>query len=489
MTTQGEESCSITFGTDGWRAIIAEDFSFKNVRLVTTAIAHVFKLRKEAHESRLVVGYDTRFMADKFALAAAEVFAAEGFEVILSSTHVPTPAVCHHIASDPHACGGISITASHNPSEYLGIKVRMADGGASPVDFTAVIEEELSALSGRDFCTAPSSGASRIYPVDFKPDYFEALLSQVEVKSIMRYTATNPQFKVLVDPLYGAGREFLAPLLKKVGVDVSEIHCHNNPGFNGLHPEPIPPWTNKAAKEVQERGCTAAFVTDGDADRLGALDSEGNFVSPHKILALVTWHLNEHRGLRGRVVKTLSTSVGVDRLAEKLDLEVTTTPIGFKWIYNEMLKGDVLIGGEESGGIGIPNHVKERDALLMALLLVEMMVVRKKSLGELVSDLDTLVGCMHYTRHDLKVSASTLKSFLNVMPTLEPDEVAGNKVLKIDRRDGIKFHFADDRWLLLRPSGTEPLVRVYAECEQADKLPSLIEAGIGLVEQQTIRSR
>lgn len=489
MATQGEESCSIKFGTDGWRAIIAENFSFENVRLVATAIAHVFKLRKESYESRLVVGYDTRFMADKFALAAAEVFAAEGFEVILSSTHVPTPALCHHIANDPHACGGISITASHNPSEYLGIKVRMSDGGASPVDFTAIIEEELIALSGGDYCTPPASGSSRIYTVDFKPDYFEALLSQVDVKSIMRYTATNPQYKILVDPLYGAGRDFLAPLLKQIGVDVSEIHCHNNPGFNGLHPEPIPPWTNKAAEKVQELACTAAFVTDGDADRLGALDSQGNFVSPHKILALVTWHLCNHRGLRGRVVKTLSTSVGVDRLAEELNLEVTTTPIGFKWIYNEMLKGDVLIGGEESGGIGIPNHVKERDALLMALLLVEMMVVRKKSLGELVSDLDELVGCMHYTRHDLKLSTSTLATFMNLMPTLEPTEIAGNKVLKIDRRDGIKFHFADDMWLLLRPSGTEPLIRVYAECEHADRLPALIEAGIQLAQQQAISSQ
>jgi phosphomannomutase len=287
---------------------------------------------------------------------------------------------------------------------------------------------------------------------------------------------------VVVDPLYGAGQSYLADTLRSFGVEVTELHAERNPGFGGLHPEPIPPWTDAAAEAVIAGGFDAAFVTDGDADRIGAIDSKGVFVSPHRILALVTRHLVEDKGRSGRIVKTLSTSVIVDRLAARLGLETVTTPVGFKWIYEEMVKGGVLIGGEESGGIGIPEHVRERDGLLMALLLSEMMAQRGSTLAELVDDLFALTGPMEYGRVDLRLDPSVMATFVASMPTLAPTEIAGLEVHEVIRIDGVKFLLPDDAWLLLRTSGTEPLVRIYAEASSAGIVDELLAAGHALVE-------
>jgi phosphomannomutase len=286
---------------------------------------------------------------------------------------------------------------------------------------------------------------------------------------------------VVVDPLYGAGQSYLAETLRSLGVDVYEIHSERNPGFGGLHPEPIPPWISAAVNAVTVDSRDAGFVTDGDADRIGAIDRKGNFVSPHRIIGLVAQHLVQDKGKSGRIVKTMSTSVLVDRLADELGLEVTTTPIGFKWIYEEMLKGDVLIGGEESGGIGIPDHVRERDGLLMSLMLTEMMAQRGKGLGELVDDMLAITGPMAYNRVDLRLTPEVKEAFLERAATIEPTSVAGVDVLGIQRIDGIKFLLADDAWLLLRPSGTEPLVRVYAEAPSAGVVDDLLAEGKAIV--------
>jgi phosphomannomutase len=287
---------------------------------------------------------------------------------------------------------------------------------------------------------------------------------------------------VAVDPLYGAGQTYLAETLRSFGVEVVELHGERNPGFGGLHPEPIPPHIAEVQEYVREHGLDAAFITDGDADRIGAADSNGVFVNPHRIIALVARHLVEDRGMSGRIVKTLSTSVLVDRLAAHLGSEVTTTPVGFKWIYEEMLKGDVLIGGEESGGIGIPAHVRERDGLLMALLLAEMMGQRGMGLGDLVADLLETVGTMEYGRTDLKLEPAVMDRFRAAMPTLSPPVLAGLEVREIIRADGIKFLLPDDAWLLLRTSGTEPLVRVYAEAADFARVDALLAAGHMLVD-------
>lgn len=457
----------IKFGTDGWRAVIGEGFTYENLRRVADAAGRV--IAADYPGGKVLIGYDTRFEAGSFAAAAAEVMATHGLTVKVSDRYLPTPALCWAVAHDEDAIAGVMLTASHNPSEYLGFKLRMADGGASPVEFTNRVEAELKA-------DAPTERGT-FEAVNLMDAYLADLASLVDADAIK---AAN--LRVVVDPLYGAGQTYLAETLQKLGVHVTEVHGERNPGFGGLHPEPIPPWIDPTRDMVRDAKFDAGFVTDGDADRIGAIDRDGNFVSPHRIIGLVAQHLVEDKGQTGRIVKTLSTSVLVDRLARHLGLEVTTTPIGFKWIYNEMIKGDVLVGGEESGGIGLPTHVRERDGLLMSLMLAEMMGQRGKGLGELVSDMIAITGPMAYNRIDMKLTVSARDAFLARAPELNPSEVASVPVHDIVRVDGVKFLLADDAWLLLRPSGTEPLVRVYAEAPTEETVAALLSAGRQLVE-------
>ncbi len=457
----------IRFGTDGWRAVIAEDFTYDALRRVADAAGRVFA--EDNPGGTILVGYDTRFEAGSFAAAAAEVLASHGLTVKVSDRYLPTPALCFSVFRDPEAVGGVMLTASHNPSEYLGFKLRMSDGGASPVEFTNRVEAALD--------PEPPYARGSFEAVNLVDPYLEDLASLVDAEAIR-----SANLRVVVDPLYGAGQSYLAATLQRLGVHVTEVHGERNPGFGGLHPEPIPPWIDSTRTMVRDAKFDAGFVTDGDADRIGAIDREGTFVNPHRIIGLVAQHLVQDKGLSGRIVKTLSTSVLVDRLARELGSEVTTTPIGFKWIYEEMVKGDVMIGGEESGGIGIPTHVRERDGLLMALMLTEMMAQRGKGLGELVADMIAITGPMEYNRVDLKLTPEVKSAFLAAAPTMAPSQVAGIAVHDIVRADGVKFLLDDDAWLLLRPSGTEPLVRVYAEAPTADTVEALLAAGKALVE-------
>lgn len=457
---------AIKFGTDGWRAVIGDDFTFENVRRVADAAGRVFAA---AHPGgRILVGYDTRFEAGEFARCAAAVLASHGLDVQVSDKYLPTPALCWSVARDGAAVGGVMLTASHNPARYLGLKLRMADGGASPVSFTDEVEAALLE-------TAPAAQGAWT-TVDLVKPYIAALGAFVDAEAIR-----SAGLRVGVDPLFGAGRGYLADTLRSFGVDVVEIHGEANPGFGGIHPEPIPPHTDAVRDLVLAEGLDAAFITDGDADRIGAMDGAGRFVNPHRIICLVSRHLVENRGLSGRIVKTISTSVLVDRLARELGVSTTTTPVGFKWIYEEMLAGDVLIGGEESGGIGIPTHVRERDGLLMALLLAEMMGSKKMGLAGLVDDLLALTGAMEYGRRDLRLEQDVMDRFVSAMPALAPTTLDDLPVREIVRVDGIKFLLPDDAWLLLRTSGTEPLVRVYAEAGTVQAVERLLEAGVALV--------
>jgi phosphomannomutase len=456
----------IRFGTDGWRAVIGAGFTYDNLRRVADAAGRVYAAENPG--GLVLVGYDTRFEAESFARAAAEVLASHGLRVGLSGRYLPTPALCWAVAHDEAAIGGIMLTASHNPAPYLGFKLRMADGGASPKSFSDRVEAALAAEPP----AAPASADDLVETVDLMGPYLDALRAMVDAEVI-----AEAGLRVVVDPLYGAGQTYLAETLRGLGVEVTELHGERNPGFGGLHPEPIPPHIVEAQEYVREHGLDAAFITDGDADRIGAADRNGTFVNPHRIIALVARHLVEGRGMSGRIVKTLSTSVLVDRIASHLGSEVTTTPVGFKWIYEEMLKGDVLIGGEESGGIGIPSHVRERDGLLMALLLVEMMARHEKGLGALVDDLLETVGAMEYGRFDMRLEPAAMSRFVEAMPTLAPTTLAGMEVLEVIRTDGVKFLLPDDAWLLLRASGTEPLVRVYAEAADFKLVDELLAAG------------
>ena len=464
----------IHFGTDGWRAIIGEDFTPDNLNRVVAAAARIFKEEAVAAgrdadaPGTLIVGHDCRQDAHAYAELAAQVAAGEGFNVLLTEDYCPTPTLCWSVAHNDDAVGGIMLTSSHNPAEYLGVKLRMADGGASPAEFTDRVEAVLP--------PEPTDILGPFQTADLLTDYLAALRELVDVAAIR-----GANLRVVCDPLYGAGRHYLADLLRDMGVEVVEIHNAEDPTFAGLHPEPIQPWVDEGLAKVGELGYDALFINDGDADRIAAGDSRGNYVNAHRIITLLTKHMVD-RGETGRVVSTVTASAMLDRMCRKLGLELVSTPVGFKWIYGEMEKGGVMIGGEESGGIGLPDHVKERDGLLMALLLTECMAQSGKDLGTIVDEMLADIGRLEFARRGLSITDEQMARFrAETVPTYTADEIAGKRVLDVDRRDGVKLLLEGDAWVMMRPSGTEPLVRIYAEAATTDEVNELLDAAEAVV--------
>jgi phosphomannomutase len=475
----------IHFGTDGWRAIIGEDFTEENLVRVIDASAKIFAQDLDAEGANngegdtlpvLYVGHDCRQDAHHYAELAAKTAAQYGFDVKLTADYCPTPTLCWSVAHNPKAVGGIMLTSSHNPAEYLGVKLRMVDGGASPKEFTDRVEAQMDKDAANGETSEPSTKDGSVEVLDLMPPYLAALKELVDGDAI-----AAAGLKVVVDPLFGAGRGYLAQVLTDLGVEVVEINNACDPTFDGLHPEPIPPWVDRGLAKVKELGYDALFINDGDADRIGAGDSRGNFVNPHRIITLVTQHMVA-RGATGRVVSTITASALLDRACRKLGLELVSTPVGFKWIYGEMERGGVMIGGEESGGIGLPGHVKERDGLLMALLLTEMMAQTGKDLGTLVDEMLADLGTLEFTRRGLSVTDEQMQTFREqTVPEFAPAEICGRAVLNTDRRDGVKFILEGDAWVMMRPSGTEPLVRIYAEAETTDEVDALLNYAEGIV--------
>ncbi|MCR2036989.1 phosphoglucosamine mutase [Adlercreutzia caecimuris] len=464
----------IHFGTDGWRAIIGEDFTPDNLTRVIDAAARIFKEEAVAAgrdvdaPGTIIVGHDCRQDAHAYAELAAQVAAGHGFNVLLTEDYCPTPTLCWSVAHNDDAVGGIMLTSSHNPAEYLGVKLRMADGGASPAEFTDRVEAVLPA--------EPTDVLGPFRTVDLMTEYLAALRELVDVEAIRA-----AGLRVVCDPLYGAGRHYLADLLRDMGVEVVEIHNGEDPTFAGLHPEPIQPWVDEGLAKVAELGYDALFINDGDADRIAAGDAQGNYVNAHRIITLLTKHMVD-RGETGRVVSTITASAMLDRMCRKLGLELVSTPVGFKWIYGEMEKGGVMIGGEESGGIGLPNHVKERDGLLMALLLTECMAQSGKDLGTLIDDMLADIGRLEFARRGLSITPEQMERFrAETVPSYTADEVAGKRVIDVDRRDGVKLLLEGDAWVMMRPSGTEPLVRIYAEAATTDEVSELLDAAEAVV--------
>lgn len=411
----------------------------------------------------LIVGHDCRQDAHAYAELAAQVAAGEGFNVLLTEDYCPTPTLCWSVAHNDDAVGGIMLTSSHNPAEYLGVKLRMADGGASPAEFTDRVEAVLP--------PEPTDILGPFQTADLMTDYLAALRELVDVEAIR-----GANLRVVCDPLYGAGRHYLADLLRDMGVEVVEIHNAEDPTFAGLHPEPIQPWVDEGLTKVGELGYDALFINDGDADRIAAGDSRGNYVNAHRIITLLTKHMVD-RGETGRVVSTVTASAMLDRMCRKLGLELVSTPVGFKWIYGEMEKGGVMIGGEESGGIGLPDHVKERDGLLMALLLTECMAQSGKDLGAIIDEMLADIGRLEFARRGLSITDEQMARFrAETVPAYTADEIAGKRVLDVDRRDGVKLLLEGDAWVMMRPSGTEPLVRIYAEAATTDEVNELLDA-------------
>jgi len=473
----------IRFGTDGWRAVISEEFTFDNVRRVAQAIAHFLRETTGGRDPLAVVGFDTRFLSDRYAIEVARVLAGNGITIHLTRSDAPTPAVSLAV-KDRRADGGVMITASHNPPRYNGIKLKAAYGGSASNEECRRVEaytESMHELNMMDFEAAQSRQLIRRF------DAAQAYLAHLDTLLDRSILAARPG-RLVVDSMYGAGRGYLARWLAGSGWETIEIRNELNPGFGGVHPEPIRKYLDATLEAVaaanRSPGKPAfAVVTDGDADRIGAVDERGEFVDPHRIFALALLYLVEKRGWRGSVVKTVSTTLMLDRICRKHGLTLHETPVGFNYIADRMLSEDVLMGGEESGGISIKGHIPEGDGILLGALLVEIAAWRGAALHELVADLQATYGPAHYARRDLRLKrAVSKKDMVASLVDNAPASIAGTAMQAVSSLDGVKYLLADDSWLLIRPSGTEPVLRVYAESSDANMVDALLSYGARVAE-------
>ncbi|MGH9649030.1 MAG: phosphoglucomutase/phosphomannomutase family protein [Terriglobales bacterium] len=450
-------AAEIKFGTDGWRGVIADDYTFENVRRVAGAIA-AYVLKHENSRKGLVIGYDTRFGSRRFAELVAETIAGAGIPVTLANDHTPTPAVSFAVRRQG-AAGGVVITSSHNPWNWNGVKYKAGYGGSATPPILARIEEELAAG------TMPKGSAAAITEADLKAPYVEAIRKFVDLERIRR-----AGFRFAVDCMYGAGRGVLAGILQTQGMDVREIRAELNPLFPGINPEPIEPHVALLQETVRREGCHAGLATDGDADRIGAVAEDGSFVDAHKIFSILLRWLLERKGWPGEVVRAFNTTRMLDRIAAKHGRRLHETPVGFKHICILMLEREILIGGEESGSIALPCHMPERDGILCGLLLAEIMAQEGKALAQLVASLQQEFGPHYFGRRDLHLSEEVKQSAITRASSGKLAAIGPYSILRTETVDGIKF-FLDaptegngaEAWLLLRTSGTEPLLRVYAE--------------------------
>ncbi len=484
----------IHFGTDGWRAVISDTFTFHNLRLVAQAIADAVnsnswlngnRLNSTIDPHKMVVGFDTRFLSDRYASDVARVLAANGYTVFLAQADAPTPAISYTVRN-LGAIGGVMITASHNAPRYNGVKLKAAYGGSATSEQSRRVEVYLNDNENRgrgpnlmDFDKARRQGLiQRFNPI---PSYYDHLRTLIDFDVI----AERP-VQVVVNSMYGSGRGVIKGILQGTGCEVQEIRGEMNPGFGGVHPEPIAQHLGALAGAVSTHMGDFGLALDGDADRIGAMDERCNFVDPHKIMALALRYLVEKRGWRGPVVRTVSTTRMIDRLAKHYGLPIYETPVGFNHIAEHMLHEDILIGGEESGGISFRGHIPEGDGILMGLLLVEIVAQSGMTLHELVANLLQEVGPAYYRRNDLRLSRPIAKQDMSEMLTRNaPTAIGGEKVIEVLTRDGVKYILGDDSWLLIRPSGTEPVLRVYAEGRSPDMVDALLGYGEQIAENVT----
>lgn len=468
---------TITFGTEGWRAVMAEAFTVENVRRVTQAIAEHF--REHAPSSRapvkMAVGYDTRFLSERFARDVSVVLAANGIHVVRSTQPIPTPALSRYIVAH-RLQGGVMVTASHNPAAYNGLKVKEAFGGSATTETVGSIERRIARATPPRAATDESRDADGVTAASMIPDFLRGLQSYVDLRAIRR-----SRFRVLIDPMHGAGNGLTERLLTGGRLHVETIHGDPDPWFGGHAPEPIARHLGELKRQLVRRRWDLGLATDGDADRIGALASNGLFLNPGQILCLLLEHLRASRGWTGAVVKTVSNTSMIDRLAGQLGVRLIEVPVGFKHIAKLMLEDDVLIGGEESGGIGVRDYLPERDGILNGLLLLEAMVVRGTGALALLHQLERRFGTWRYARQDLRVSPERLTRAFRRLRTNPPTRVAGVGIINVNTLDGVKLIGRDDSWLLFRRSGTEPVVRVYAESLSTAKLARLLDAGVRLV--------
>jgi phosphomannomutase len=467
----------IKFGTDGWRGVIADDYTFENVRRAGGAIA-AYVLKNENPKKGLVVGYDTRFGSSNFALAISEVFTNAGIPVYFSNDYTPTPAISY-CAKYWDTAGGVAITSSHNPYTWNGVKFKEKFGGSARPGVIKQIEAEIAAGA------MPRGHKAKIEERDLKGPHREAIQKFADLDLI-----SKAGFKILVDYMYGSGRGVVGPILREHGVNVVEIRSEVNPLFPGINPEPIEPHVKAAQEAVVREKCHAGFITDGDADRIGAVAEDGMFVDAHKCYAVILYWLLKYKNWPGAVTRAFNTTRMLDRIAKKYGRELVEHGIGFKYVCDVVFSGkEVLIGGEESGGIGIPRYLPERDGMLNSLLLANAMADEKKSLGQIVRGLQEEFGWHHYGRRDLTISDDIKYGAIRRADSGEVKTIGRFSVLRKENLDGVKF-FLDapnnngrdaEAWVLMRASGTEPLMRIYSEASSPELVNEILESSVAFV--------
>lgn len=466
----------IKFGTDGWRGVIAKEFTFENLSRVAQATMDYLN-REGLGNKGLVIGYDRRFMSRDFARRVAEIAAGNGIRVRLTEDYAPTPAVSWAVR-ESGAGAGVMITASHNPPEYNGFKIK-EDFGGSALPTTTRILEEIVAYNAQNnrrviavaYDEALEKGVIELF--DPCEGYFHQISRYIDLDLIAK-----AGIKAVVDPMYGAGSGFIPRLLH--GVD--EIHNIENPSFGGLPPEPIGQNLQELSALLKSGRYQVGLALDGDADRIGAVDERGEFFSSHCIFTVILRHLIEHKKLTGAVVKTVSTTRMVDLLAEKFGLQLFETPIGFKHICELMLKHDILMGGEESGGLGVKGHIPERDGILLGLLLLEAVAVSGKGLRQLLDETMDEIGHFYYQRIDRRIEDDAKERLIEKLRAHPPAEIDGQRVVSANFSDGFKFIFESGDWLLIRPSGTEPVLRLYSEAGSLNQVERFLRQGAMIAE-------
>lgn len=467
----------IKFGTDGWRAIIAEDFTFDNVRACAQGTVEFVKRAGMASRG-MVVGYDTRFESEAFAGAVAEVFAANDVPVFLCDTFAPTPVIGYSILLQK-AAGSVVITSSHNPAEWNGFKVRTDYAGAAPPEVLTQIESMIGEAYGKDVPRLALDEAKTrglVQMIDPRGPYLAHLAELVEIGRLR-----DAGLRVVIDPMYGAGMGYLSALLAGGKTQVREIRGEVNPAFPGMHnPEPIPRNLEATVVSVTEFGAQVALCTDGDADRVGVIDGDGRFVNQLETYALLAYYLLEVRGERGPMVKSVTTTSMIRKLGELYDVPVYETGVGFKYLGPKMRETDAIIAGEESGGFAFRGHLPERDGVLSALYILDLMAQRGKDLPALLEEVFAKVGPHYYDRIDITMTPEERDRVVELLPSIAPKELAGLPVRELDTTDGLRFLMDDGAWALIRLSGTEPLMRIYTEVRDAAKVQPVLAAVRGL---------
>ena len=466
---------SIKFGTDGWRGIIGEDFTLANARLVAQAIAR-YVVRAEHPRRGVLIGYDHRNQSDTVAEAIADVISSTGTPVWLADKPCPTPAISL-LVRQRNAAGGVVVTASHNPSSWNGVKYKASYGSSALPSIVAQIEQELAYVLNARVPELPPR-KELIQTVEPRGPYLDTVEKLIDWGRVR-----DSKFRFVVDPMHGSAAGLLATLFRRNGVKCEEIRGTRDSSFGGVHPEPIEPHIRALGQAVVDGKFDAGFAADGDGDRIGAIDRDGTFVNPHQIFALLVWHLVGTRKLPGDIAKTFSVTKLIDALAKKFDRKLHEVPIGFKYICELMLEQNILIGGEESGGIGTSLYLPERDATVSALLLAELMAWHGKSLGELIGALHAEFGEHHYGRIDIDVSKSQKERAIAHFSSEKLGQLDRWPVTRREDMDGIKLYLGGVGWVMARASGTENLLRIYSETSNKDTTQQVLRATVAAIHQ------